>query len=174
MNQQRLVQSSLLSRRFSPSGKLATMASLPPPPQPLWNRISTPKRVRVVKKMGAGLVISSLPVLVWWKWAVDQRHTKLEEVRTKVRVPNVQTIDDLMIEKCRPGDVLLFDRRWEHCAAGPMAALVCMLGRSLLCNPKDPSKVLADGQFDHCGAYLYGSKKFVTHQQDVISAADDC
>jgi hypothetical protein len=116
----------------------------------MFRRIFTPKRVRVLKKMGAGLAVPSLPVLAWWKWAVDQRHRKAEEVQTKIRLPNVQNIDDLMIERCRPGDVLLFDRRWEHCAAGPMAALVCMLGRAILCK-EDPNKAMADGKFDHCG-----------------------
>uniref|UniRef100_A0A7S4AA34 Uncharacterized protein n=1 Tax=Pseudo-nitzschia australis TaxID=44445 RepID=A0A7S4AA34_9STRA len=112
--------------------------------------IFTPKRVQVLKKMGAGAVVSSIPVFVWWKWAIEQRHKRAEDVRTRVRVPNVQTIDDLMIERCRPGDILLFDRRWEHCAAGPLAALVCILGRSLL-SFNDKSKSMGDGKFDHCG-----------------------
>ena len=68
-------------------------------------RIFTPKRIRVLKKMGAGVAVSSVPVFIWWKWAVDERHKKEEDVRTRVRVPNVQNIDDLMIERCRPGDV---------------------------------------------------------------------
>ena len=114
--------------------------------------IFTPKRVQVLKKMGAGAVVSSIPVFVWWKWAIDQRHKRAEDVRTRVRVPNVQTIDDLMIERCRPGDILLFDRRWEHCAAGPLAALVCVLGRSIL-SFSDNSKSIGDGKFDHCGRY---------------------
>ena len=104
--------------------------------------------------MGAGVAVSSVPVFIWWKWAVDQRHKKAEEVRTRVRVPNVQNIDDLMIERCRPGDVLLFDRRWEHCATGPLAALVCILGRTFLCKD-DPNKAVLDGKFDHCGMLLY-------------------
>jgi hypothetical protein len=113
----------------------------------------TPKRVSVFKKMGAGLVVSSVPVFVWWKWAVNERHQREEDVETKVRVPNLQTVDDLMIERCRPGDVLLFDRKWETCAAGPLAALVCMVGSAFLCF-EDPAKTVADGKFDHCGMYF--------------------
>eukprot|EP00536_Pseudo-nitzschia_multiseries_P001664 jgi/Psemu1/181523/e_gw1.21.154.1 len=122
----------------------------------------TPKRVRVLKKMGAGAVISSIPVFVWWKWAIEERHKRAEDVRTRVRVPNVQTIDDLMIERCRPGDVLLFDRRWEHCAAGPLAALVCVLGRSILCFD-DKSKAMGEGKFDHCGIVVPG---FINNESD--------
>lgn len=110
----------------------------------------TPKRVRVLQKIAVGTAVSAVPVLVWWKLSTDQRNRREEEVRTRVRVPNVQTIDDMMIERCRPGDVLLFDRRWETCASGPMAALVCILGRTFLCKD-DPNKVVQDGKFDHCG-----------------------
>lgn len=114
--------------------------------------IFTPKRVRVLRKMAVGTAVSSVPVFVWWKWAIDQRQKRAEDVRTRFRVPNVQTIDDMMIERCRPGDVLLFDRRWEHCAAGPLAALVCILGRMFLCK-EDHNKVYSEGKFDHCGTY---------------------
>lgn len=110
----------------------------------------TPKRVRTLKKMAVATVVSSIPVGIWWQWSWQQRLTRLEDVRTKVRVPNVQTIDDIMIERCRPGDVLLFDRRWEHCASGPLAALVCLLAKRFLCF-EDPNKTMMDGQFDHCG-----------------------
>lgn len=116
----------------------------------------TPKRVRVLKKMAAGAVVSAIPVGIWWKYALDQRRARAEDVRTRVRVPNVQTIDDIMIERCRPGDVLLFDRRWETCASGPLAALVCILGRTFLCTD-DPNKSVQEGKFDHCGKLRYRS-----------------
>ena len=102
--------------------------------QQRFRNIFTPKRVRVLKKMGAGAFVSSIPVFVWWKWAINQRQKRAEDVRTRVRVPNVQTIDDLMIERCRPGDVLLFDRRWENCAAGPLGErtirMLCFLSNT--------------------------------------------
>jgi hypothetical protein len=120
------------------------------------NRVFTPRRVRTLQKMSAGIAVVSVPVLVWWKWSIDSRMKRQEDVRTRVRVPNVQTLDDIMVERCRPGDVILFDRRWEHCATGPLAALVCILGRSLLCNESDRNRVLADGKFDHCGIVVPG------------------
>ncbi|KAL3943014.1 MAG: hypothetical protein SGBAC_002873 [Bacillariaceae sp.] len=123
-----------------------------------FQRLFTPKRVRVLKKMAAGGAVATTPVVIWWKMASDEREKKTEEVRTKVRVPNVQTIDDIMIERCRPGDVLLFDRRWETCVAGPLAALVCVLGRYFLCFD-DPNKVMPDGKFDHCGIVVPGYAK---------------
>jgi hypothetical protein len=100
--------------------------------------------------MAAGGAVSAVPVVVWWNWSNQQRTKREEEVRTRVRVPNIQTMDDIMIERCRPGDILLFDRRWEHCASGPLAAMVCILGRAFLCFD-DPNKVVHDGKFDHCG-----------------------
>ena len=118
------------------------------------NWFTNPKNVRTLKKMAGGVVVSSVPVVIWWQWAIKEREQRTEDVRTKVRVPNVQTIDDIMIERCRPGDVLLFDRRWENCASGPMAALVCMLGRKLLCFD-DPNKVENEGKFDHCGTLVF-------------------
>ena len=108
--------------------------------------------MKVLGKMAAGVAIYSVPVFIWWKWASDERSKRAEEVRTKVRVPNVQTVDDLMIERCRPGDVLIFDRRWETCAAGPSSALLCILGRAFLCRD-DPAKVTPTGKFDHCGKF---------------------
>ena len=131
--------------------------------------VFTPKRVRVLQKMAAGTVVSCIPVGIWWKYALDARHKRAEDVRTKVRVPNVQSIDDLMIERCRPGDVLLFDRRWESCASGPMAALVCMLGRKFLCS-EDPNKVIPTGRFDHCGMFkdAYNSRFFSICSHDAF------
>mmetsp|Transcript_26058 Transcript_26058/g.63602 ORF Transcript_26058/g.63602 Transcript_26058/m.63602 type:complete len:183 (+) Transcript_26058:84-632(+) len=140
-----------------------------------FQRIFTPKRVRVLKKIAAGGAVASVPVLAWWKMASDERAKKSEEVRTKVRVPNVQTIDDIMIERCRPGDVLLFDRRWETCASGPLAALVCVLGRYFLCFD-DPNKVLPEGKFDHCGivvpGYAKNKKRGVGSFQHVVTGGN--
>ena len=123
-----------------------------------FHRTFTPKRIRVLQKMTAGGVVSSVPVLFWWRWAFNERQKKIEDVRTRVRVPNVQDVDDLMIERCRPGDVLIFDRRWETCASGPLAALVCILGRAFLCRD-DQNKILHDGKFDHCGIVVPGYAK---------------
>lgn len=65
-----------------------------------------------------------------------------------------------MVEKCQPGDVILFDRRCEKCAAGPLAALSCWMGRSLLC--RDDGKMMRAveaGAYDHCGIVVPGPKK---------------
>jgi hypothetical protein len=127
----------------------------------------------VLKKLGAGAVVSSIPVFIWWKWSIEQRKKRTEDVRTRVRVPNVQTIDDLMIERCRPGDVLLFDRRWEHCAAGPLAALVCVLGRTLL-SFDDNSKSMAEGKFDHCGRFSRKISRLSFETQENTRSKADC
>jgi hypothetical protein len=107
--------------------------------------------------MSAMVVVPTVPVLVWWKYARDDRQRQFQQVSTKVRVPNVQTIDDLMVEKCQPGDVILFDRRCEKCAAGPGAALACVLKKTLLCGRDDGRMRAVDGgAYDHCGIVVPG------------------
>jgi hypothetical protein len=108
--------------------------------------------------MAAVVVVPSVPVLVWWKYARDDRLSHTRQVETKVRVPNLQTIDDLMVEKCQPGDVILFDRRCERCAAGPLAALSCWMGRSLLCKDDGKMRAVQAGAYDHCGIVVPGPK----------------
>lgn len=109
-------------------------------------------RARVLGRMAAMIVVPTVPVLIWWKYARDDRHRQEYEVRTKVRIPNVQTIDDLLVEKLQSGDVLLFDRRCEKCAAGPLAALACVLGKSLLCSEDERRmRAVEGGAYDHCG-----------------------
>lgn len=103
-------------------------------------------------KMTIGVVVPAVPTAIWWRWAYIERQKRAEEVRTKVRVPNIQTVDDIMVEKCKPGDVILFDRRPELCAAGPWSALSCVIGRWLLCDEgDDQARSVDSGKFDHCG-----------------------
>lgn len=104
----------------------------------------------VLQRMAVGVIVPTIPVLVWWKWVSDDRYKRKEDVRTKVRVPNVQTVDDLLMETCRAGDIILFDRRPYKCAAGPGAALACKLSKMILC-PEDPNRVVEIGTFDHVG-----------------------
>jgi len=59
-------------------------------------------KVRLATKMVASLAVPAVPILYWYKSALDDRSAKAEEVRTKVRIPNVQTIDDLMVENPLP------------------------------------------------------------------------
>mmetsp|Transcript_16392 Transcript_16392/g.23124 ORF Transcript_16392/g.23124 Transcript_16392/m.23124 type:complete len:306 (-) Transcript_16392:124-1041(-) len=124
-------------------------------------------RSKVLLKMTAGVIVPSVPVLIWWKSAVDDRNKRSEEVRTKVRVPNVQTIDDLLVEKCKPGDIILFDRRCEKCAAGPIAALSCLLSRQFLCK-EDPmqTRAVETGTFDHCGIVVPGKAETAKDELD--------
>lgn len=114
-------------------------------------KIMSASRLRVARRMATMVVVPSVPVLVWWKYARDDRQRQLQEVQTKVRVPNVQTIDDLMVEKCQPGDVILFDKRCEKCAAGPRAALACVLQKTLLCKDDGRLRAVDGGLYDHCG-----------------------
>jgi hypothetical protein len=117
-------------------------------------RQMTITRLKVLGRMAAVVVLPSVPVLVWWKYARDDRLAHTKEVETKVRVPNVQTIDDMLVEKCQPGDVILFDRRCQKCASGPVAALSCFMGRSLLCKHDGKTmRAVQAGAYDHCGKF---------------------
>jgi hypothetical protein len=110
-------------------------------------------RRKVLMQMGGGIAVASMPVAVWWKWAHDERARVADEHRTMVRIPNLVTTDDLLIEKVRPGDVVLFDRRCERCAAGPWAALSCLATKALLCDDSKYSVRSVDsGRFDHIGS----------------------
>lgn len=113
-------------------------------------------KLRFAAKAVVSVFVPAIPVLVWWKSASDDRKYRAEEVRTKVRIPNLQTIDDLMVEKCRPGDVLLFDRRPQKCASGPGAALSCLAARAMLCDESDRTRSVDTGMFDHCALVVPG------------------
>ena len=115
--------------------------------------------------MAATLILPSIPIGIWYNTAVQDRRSKTEEVRTRVRVPNVQTVDDLLIEKCQPGDIVLFDRRCYKCANGPMAAFSCVLGKTFLCDGNENNSTKKKGvrsvdvgTFEHCGIVVPGTK----------------
>ncbi|CAB9499868.1 expressed unknown protein [Seminavis robusta] len=120
----------------------------------------TPRFWRTVRRMSIGVAAPAVPTAFWWKYAHDERQKRAQDVKTRVRLPNVQTVDDLMVEKCRPGDVILFDRRPELCASGPWAALSCIVARALLCDDGDEQVRSVDhGKFDHCGIVVPGYVK---------------
>ena len=103
------------------------------------------------KMMLGCVVVPSIPVGIWYVSALQHRSKVEEEVRTKVRIPNVQTIDELMVEKCQPGDIVLFHRRWYHCAAGPLAALSCFFSQTFLCPKLEETH---NNLFDHMGIVI--------------------
>ena len=70
-----------------------------------------------------------------------------------ISIPNVQTIDELLVEKCQPGDVILFDRRCDCCASGAAAAMGCILGKTFLCDEDDGTRSVERGSYEHCGEW---------------------
>jgi len=111
----------------------------------------------IAGKVIASMGVPAIPILSWWKSAHDDRLAHTHSVETKIRVPNIQTVDDLLIEKCQPGDVVVFDRRCDRCAAGPLAALSCIVGRNLL-SKSDHSgeRAVETGVYDHVGIVVPG------------------
>ena len=125
------------------------MATLPPSPRAV--------KLRIAGKLTASLLIPAIPIAVWWYNALEDRAKHAESVRTKVRISGVQTTDERIIEKIHPGDIILFDRRCDKCAAGALSALHCMASKRLLCRPDTPSaSTLAThgSSFDHVGVVV--------------------
>ena len=116
---------------------------------------STARR-RVLARMAGGLVVTSIPVTAWWVHARRQRAQRAEEVRTQIRIPGSQDVlDQIIDDRCQPGDVVLFDRRCETCAASPWAALACLVSKSLLCD-EQAVRTVSEGRFDHMGIVVPG------------------
>lgn len=123
------------------------------------------RRRRALAQLSGGVTVLTIPVGIWWYWSIQQRKSVTEAYETQVRIPKAlgsqDTYDFLISEKCQAGDVILFDRRPERCAAGPWAALACLLGRQLLTSNGDNnlsagSRRYADGRFDHAGIIVPG------------------
>jgi hypothetical protein len=113
-------------------------------------------RLQILSRMAAGVVVTAIPIGLWWKSAHNERLLTAEDVRTRIRVPGQETSDDRLLERCQPGDVILFDRRCEKCAAGPWAAVACLAQRRFLCDEKRGARTVDTGKFDHIGTYRIG------------------
>ena len=105
---------------------------------------------QTAKYLGAIVLLPSIPLTYWTYWSRDERDRHLVVVKEKHanKVPNVQTIDDVLMEHVLPGDVLLFDRRCQFCQS-PLAALACLLGRKFVSNSNSDGDGV--GNFDHVG-----------------------
>jgi len=110
-------------------------------------------KLYLLGKITAGAILPAIPEEVWYYQAVEDRNARLEEVRSQVRIPNDQMVDDLMIEKCQHGDILLFDRRCHKCCAGPATAFSCIVGKDILCNDRNRGRTSLKGldneSFEH-------------------------
>lgn len=116
-------------------------------------------RRRVLARMVGGVTLTSIPMAVWWYQARRERDKIDEQVRTKIRIPGSQDVlDQILEDKCQPGDVILFDRRPQTCAAGPWAALACFVSKACLCDDQDKKAVrtVSEGRFDHVGVVVPG------------------
>ena len=119
-------------------------------------------RRQVLQTMAGSAAVVSIPIAGWWFWANQERKRIAEVHRTKIRLPNTQdTYDFLITEKCQAGDVLLFDRRPEHCAAGPWASLACLAAKFFLTGK--------DSSFDHAGLIVPG---YIRSKADLYEATN--
>merc|ERR1719410_2000642 len=99
-------------------------------------------------------VTPSIPIVIWYRNAQEERRDHELSVKHKMRIPNVETIDDMMVSKCLPGDIILFDRRCHKCCAGPLSVVSCVIGRGLLCS--DEMDMVEAGKYDHVGIVVPG------------------
>lgn len=113
--------------------------------------LSNAPRARLLLQLSASALVPAIPILYWSHDAKSKRAQREYEVASKLRIPSVQTVDDLMMEKCQPGDVILFDRRCELCASGPSSAVACLLGKWILCDEEDGTRSVEGGSYEHCG-----------------------
>jgi hypothetical protein len=113
----------------------------------------SPQRLRVLQQLAGGVVVCSIPVAVWYQSARNHRTHTLEQHRTRVKLPsNIQDTLDLLIQnKMQAGDVLLFDRTCHRCAAGPWAALACLMAKTFLCDDQAMNRSVEHGKYDHVG-----------------------
>ncbi|KAL7531442.1 hypothetical protein ACHAWF_003772 [Thalassiosira exigua] len=117
----------------------------------LLSRLNADPRAKLALQLALSAAIPAAPILYWSRNAKEEREERRREVATRMRIPSVQTIDELMVEKCQPGDVVLFDRRCECCASGPTAAAACLAGKSILCKEDDGTRSVEGGTYEHCG-----------------------
>lgn len=122
----------------------------------IFAQLNRHPRTKLAIQLSLSALIPVIPILYWSHDAKRERAERQHEVSTKLRIPSVQTIDDLMVEKCQPGDVILFDRRCECCASGFAAAIGCLLGRAILCEEEDGTRSVESGSYEHCGIVVPG------------------
>jgi hypothetical protein len=120
---------------------------------------------KVYGQLFSGVVVISIPITVWWYWSYQERAKVLEEYRTRVKLPPGaagDTYDYIITEKIQPGDVILFDRRCERCAASPWAAFACVVGKQCLTGHTGNDNYIRSvdsGRYDHIGLVVPGYVK---------------
>ncbi|KAL9185856.1 hypothetical protein ACHAXT_003633 [Thalassiosira profunda] len=122
----------------------------------LFSNLRQHPRAKLAAQASLATLVPAAPILYWSHTAKNERAEREHEVKTRIRIPSVQTIDDLMVEKCQPGDVILFDRRCECCASGASAAMACLLGKAILCEEEDGTRSVEQGSYEHCGIVVPG------------------
>lgn len=112
-------------------------------------------RRRVLFQMAGGITVVAIPIGFWWHRARVEREELQAKFHHRIRLPNVSDpFDQLIAEKCRPGDVVLFHRHCDRCASSPWAALACYATQYAFgsANNNDPVATV----MDHCGIIVPG------------------
>jgi hypothetical protein len=125
-------------------------------------------RRKVLTNMVAGVGVLAVPVMAWWWWARRERQAILDEYKSRMKLPAssaaiMDTYDYIISEKIQAGDILLFDRRCERCAASPWAALACFVSKNCLAVPSNimgdnhgAAAAAALNRYDHVGLVVPG------------------
>jgi len=140
------------SRRLTIQPKASDSASIPSSN----DKIGRTSRLNIAARLaGTFIILPSIPIGIWWYQALEERKQHAHSVETRVRIPNVQTLDEIIIEKIQPGDLLLFDRKCDKCASGPLSAAACILAKASICGQSHHTS--EGSQFDHVGIVVPGN-----------------
>ena len=131
---------------------------------------------KVYIQLLGGMGLISIPISIWWYWSKQERHTLLEEYRTRVQLPpsagSSDTYDYIITEKIQAGDVLLFDRRCERCASSPWSALACLVSQQFLSGNSGNDNYIRSidtGRYNHIGLVVPGYIRTRSDEYDPIN-----
>jgi hypothetical protein len=65
----------------------------------------------------------------------------------------LQTIDDLLVENCQPGDVILFDRHRKILPLDSYRLVVVLAGTLFAMQNDGKMRSVEAGAYDHCGEF---------------------
>ena len=131
---------------------------------------------KVYLQLLGGIGIIAIPISTWWYWSQQERQKLLEAYRTRVQLPPgagaSDTYDYIITEKIQPGDVLLFDRRWERCAASPWSALACIVSKQFLTGKTGDDNYIRSidtGRYNHIGLVVPGYIRTRSDEYDPLN-----
>jgi hypothetical protein len=79
--------------------------------------------------------VPTVPTLAWWYWATQERaawESEENQYTFRSASTSIETIDDQIVDKMRPGDLIFFNRKCHLCSSSPFSALSCYAAKYLI------------------------------------------